>query len=69
MLFPHLGEASGDLGADHPEVAVSVNGLGELYYGQGDFERAEPLFRRALEIRERALGSDHRAVAESLRRR
>lgn len=35
-------------------------------YSQGKYGEAEPLFRRALEISEQALGQDHPDVAQSL---
>ena len=47
------------LGPDHPNVAVILNALGALYHNLGDYEKAEPLHKRALEIDEKALGPDH----------
>ena len=46
--------------------AHEVHGLGLLYYFQGKYDEAEPLFKRALAIAEKALGKDHPAVATSL---
>ena len=40
--------------------------LSGLYYTQGRYAEAEPLYKRALTIREKALGSGHPDVAESL---
>jgi tetratricopeptide (TPR) repeat protein len=40
--------------------------LAELYSHLGRFAEAEPLFKRALAIREKALGPDHPDVAWSL---
>ena len=37
-----------------------------LYYDQGQRRQAEPLYERALAIREKALGPNHPDVAESL---
>jgi len=54
------------LGAEHPEVATSLNILANLYFLQGDYAATEPLFRRALAIREQALGPEHLEVAKSL---
>lgn len=36
-----------------------------MYYTtlQGKFEKAEPLYKRAIEIREKSFGSDHPSVA------
>jgi tetratricopeptide (TPR) repeat protein len=54
------------LGADHPNVAVSLNNLAGLYESQGRYSEAEPLFVRSLEIKERQLRADHPDVANSL---
>jgi tetratricopeptide (TPR) repeat protein len=48
------------LGPEHPDVAQSLNNLGELYRIQGRYAEAEPLLKRALAIRERVLGSTSR---------
>jgi tetratricopeptide (TPR) repeat protein len=37
-----------------------------LYYDQGRYGDAEPLYKRSLAIREKALGRDHPDVASSL---
>ena len=37
----------------------SLNNLAALYQAMGDYAKAEPLVRRALAIREKALGTDH----------
>ena len=47
------------LGEDHPDVAQSCNNLAELYRALGRYDEAEPLHRRALEIREKRFGPDH----------
>ncbi len=44
------------------EVDKQVNAL----YAQGRYAEAEPLYRRSLEIREKALGPEHPNVATSL---
>ena len=38
---------------------MSLNNLAALYYSQGKYEQAEPLFLQALEIAERVLGKNH----------
>ena len=45
---------------------VSLNNLAVLYDEQGRYAEAEPLYKRALAIREKALGPDHPDVATSL---
>ncbi len=42
------------LGKDHPDVAGSLGGLGLLYYSQGKYDEAEPLYEP---IWEKALGT------------
>ncbi|MBA2503919.1 MAG: CHAT domain-containing protein, partial [Pyrinomonadaceae bacterium] len=54
------------LGAQHPDVAVSLNNLAGLYEAKGDYARAEPLHLRALTIWEKALGVEHPDVATAL---
>ena len=54
------------LGRDHPDTANSLNNLAGLLQDKGEYEGAEPLFRRALDIRERVLGRDHPDTARSL---
>jgi tetratricopeptide (TPR) repeat protein len=47
-------------------VATSLNNLARVYKAQGDYAKAEPLYKRSLAIREKALGPDHPDVATSL---
>ncbi len=54
------------LGADHPDVAVSLTALGELRCFQGDCSEALDLHSRALELRRKILGEKHPDVARSL---
>ena len=44
---------------DPPNTANSLNNLAVLYNNQGRYAQAEPLYQRALAIREKALGPDH----------
>jgi tetratricopeptide (TPR) repeat protein len=45
--------------ASHPDTARSLNNLALLYYQQGKYTEAEPLYERALAISEHILGSEH----------
>ncbi|TYQ26385.1 tetratricopeptide repeat protein [Pseudanabaena sp. UWO311] len=54
------------LGAEHPDIANSLNDLAGLYVEQGNYPAAEPLYKRSLAILEKALGSEHPDVATSL---
>ena len=47
------------LGADHPDTAQSLNNLAALYYAQGRYSEAAPLFKEAVEIMERVVGAEH----------
>jgi tetratricopeptide (TPR) repeat protein len=47
-------------------VAASLNNLAALYYTQGCYVQAEPLYQRALAISEKALGPEHPDMAASL---
>ena len=47
-------------------LAATLNNLAERYKEEGRYADAEPLYKRALAIREKALGPDHPAVAQSL---
>jgi tetratricopeptide (TPR) repeat protein len=48
------------------ERAMSSNNLGGVFATHGDYEQAELHYRRALLLREQALGPDHPRVAQSL---
>ena len=48
------------------KVAIDLHNLGAHYFTRGEYTQAEPLFKRALVIREKALGPDHSDVAQSL---
>ena len=50
----------------HPDVATSLNNLALLYYTQGQYAQAEPLYQRALAIREQTLAPMHPDVGTSL---
>ena len=45
-------------GPDHPNVALSLSNLAELYEAQREYAKAEPLYKRSLEILEKAFGPD-----------
>jgi tetratricopeptide (TPR) repeat protein len=49
-----------------PDVVQNLNKLALLCYSQGWYAEAEPLYQKALELRQRLLGEEHPAVAQSL---
>jgi tetratricopeptide (TPR) repeat protein len=59
-----INEAS--FGANHPEVATSLNNLAGLLRDTNRLAEAEPMMRRALAINEASFGSNHPEVATNL---
>jgi CHAT domain-containing protein/Tfp pilus assembly protein PilF len=53
-------------GLDSREIAPELNNLAALYQRQGRYAEAEPLFKRALALREKSLPSGHPDVGQSL---
>jgi tetratricopeptide (TPR) repeat protein len=51
---------------DSPDLATSLDRLAGLYYHQGRYNDAEPLYLRALVINEQQLGANHPNTATSL---
>lgn len=64
-LTAALREAEG-IGALDYRLHRSLNYLADLYRLRGDLDAAEPLYRRALEVAEGALGPNHPDLALSL---
>ena len=54
------------LPADHPDLAKGCNELGTAYYYQGNYTKAEPLFKKAIAIAEKSLPPDHPDLATHL---
>ncbi len=48
------------------EAANLLHNVGIYFYNRGQYQEAEPLIQRALEIRERVLGPEHPDTAQSL---
>ena len=65
LLLAALKEAE-KFGEQDPRLATNLNNLAGLYYAQGNYAQAEPLYQRALAIWEKALGPEHPDVATSL---
>ncbi|MCA9682604.1 MAG: tetratricopeptide repeat protein, partial [Myxococcales bacterium] len=54
-----------ELGADHPEVAISLTNIANALTAQGQHDKAEALARQALAIFESQLGPEHPYTAAS----
>lgn len=54
------------LGNEHPEVAVSLQSLGNVFLRQRMFSEAEKFYRESLELRRKLLGEAHPLVGQSL---
>ena len=50
------------LGTKHPRYGTSLANLAEIYRLMGEYNRAEPLYRQALDIYKRAVGENALAV-------
>lgn len=59
----HIAETYSELDT---RLATTLNNIAAVHYVKGEYAAAEPLFRRALSIRERSLGRNHAEVATSL---
>jgi hypothetical protein len=53
-------------GVNHAKYGSALNNLAMVYAAQGKYADAEELYKRDLEISEKALGKDHRDVATTL---
>jgi tetratricopeptide (TPR) repeat protein/CHAT domain-containing protein len=58
--------ALAERGSGDAKVGVALNNLALLYGAQGRFAEAEPLYKRALALREKAFGPDHPEVGQAL---
>lgn len=55
------------LGPDHPDCAQSLNNLAALCNEMKQYDKAEELYERALDIRRRALAPDHPSLAYTVK--
>ena len=47
------------LGQQHPNTLISMNNLAALYFIQGRYELAEPIFQKTLDLRREVSGQQH----------
>jgi tetratricopeptide (TPR) repeat protein len=52
-------------GLVHPDVAASLHNLALLYQAMGDHAKAEPLFRRSVEINEKIFSAEKKGEADT----
>ena len=53
------------LPSNHPDLALSYNNIGAVYYNMGEYSKALSSFEKALEIRKQSLPSNHPDLAKS----
>src|ERR1700691_4042860 len=51
---------------DDLKIALSLDNLAEVFFEQGKYDKAEPLYQRSLSIRERVLEPEHEEIVASL---
>src|ERR1700712_5079096 len=64
--FMHAALREVDDAGDELEIANILDNLAEIYFEQGKYDKAEPLYDRSLTIRERTLPSLHEDIVASL---
>src|SRR4029450_4975001 len=62
-LYSRALQTAERAGAGDESLATLFHNIGGLEHARGQFARGEPAARRSVELRERALGSEHPAVA------
>ncbi len=65
LLEAALKRAEG-FGPQDPRLAESLSALADLYYARGEYHKAEPLYRRALEAAQRAWGPESPEASAAL---
>src|SRR5262245_9202107 len=66
QAFEQALKEAGAFGESDPRLATTLVNLAGVYYAQGRYADAEPLFRRALAIYEKTLGPAHPFTATAL---
>ncbi|WP_413171640.1 tetratricopeptide repeat protein [Anabaena azotica] len=67
LIEPHLKKMiAWCQNTENTQLAYCLNQLALLYYSQGRYNDAEPLYLQSLDIRKHQLGADHPNVATSL---
>ncbi len=63
---PEYLNAASEMARTMADLGAALNNLAALYYAQGRYSNAEPLYKQSLEISEKTLGKDHPNVAATL---
>ena len=66
LCLRSLSVGEKQLGANHPDVATSLNNLALYYNAQGNYGEAKTVSQRALTIRQQKLGDHHPDTQNSL---
>ncbi len=66
LLHQALVLSRRELGVKHPDFAILLNNLGEVYQSSGETGKAESYYRRALKILGETLGREHPEFLRSL---
>ena len=53
-------------GKGHSNIIQNLNNIALLYYAQGEYDKAKPLYEQILALREKFLGKEHPVVAITL---
>jgi tetratricopeptide (TPR) repeat protein len=61
-----MNAALDEFGLEHPDIATALNNLAIVSKDLEEYDKAESLFNRALEIRKKLYGCEHQLVAQSL---
>jgi serine/threonine-protein kinase len=56
----------GEVGPEHPDVAVTRTDLAEVLKSKGDLTAAEPMYREAVEVLRKSLGAEAAEVADAV---
>ena len=59
-------EEAESFGPQDQRLTTTLKNLADLYYAQGEYSEAEPLYQRLLAVQEQALGAEHPDLAASL---
>ena len=65
-LYKQAMSAAQSLGPDNDKMAKSFSNLADFYYAQGDGDKADQLYSKALKLKEQTLGTQHADLVADL---